>query len=93
MTVALQTCVRVGCDYPIANDGAWAAYETPETCARHRQLERLRRGDCPNCGSAMHDEPIINAITGQPRTSAGRVPLMRRVCERDSCRYELRPQR
>lgn len=41
----------------------------------------------------MQNEPIINAITGRPRTALGRVPLTRRVCERDECGYELRPQR
>jgi hypothetical protein len=39
----------------------------------------------------MHDRPIINSITGQPRTAAG-VPLAERACERDGCGYVLRSQ-
>jgi hypothetical protein len=89
----LETCSLAGCLYPIASDGAWASYETREMCARHRQRARLSRGDCPNCGSAMHLEPIINVLTGRPRTALGRVPLTRRVCDSDTCRYEMRPQR
>jgi len=86
----LVVCSRRGCTFPVVNDGAWAGGEPRESCARHRQLARLRDGLCPNCGGFMEERPIINALTGRPRASVG-VPRTRREC--GACGYALRATR
>lgn len=62
-------CADPTCPNAPADDGA----TTPEDagyCSLHRQKRRNARGACPNCGNAMQQVPIINSITGLPRTSA-----------------------
>lgn len=89
-TMALATCAERGCSLPVANDGAWAAGEERTRCARHRQLARNRAGLCPNCATPIEELPIINSITGLPRTSAG-VPCTQPTCP--ACGYEPRRKR
>lgn len=88
-----EQCVRSGCDLPVVEDGAWTAGEKPVTCAVHRRRERLRDGLCPGCATPLDVIPIMNDLTGRPRTSGG-VPLTRRACP--GCGYALaiqhRPQ-
>lgn len=51
------------------------------------QRRRVRDGLCPECETELTDVPIINEITGRPRSQAG-VPLTRRACP--SCGFALK---
>lgn len=88
---ALEQCSQPGCPLPVVNDAAWHAIERHDVCARHRQLARLRAGCCPNCGHPVATVPIMNSLTGMPRTSSG-VPQVQRQCSNTACGYVLRAQ-
>jgi hypothetical protein len=85
-----DTCTEPGCGLPIIRDGAWAEGEAQDTCSLHRQRARNAAGVCPNCAGTMATVPIINDLTGKPRTSNG-VPQTHRACT--SCGYVQKQQR
>lgn len=86
-----RTCTDPsGCPLPVVEDGAWAPDEDPVLCSLHRQRARNARGVCPNCASAMANRPIVNQLTGKPRTQAG-VPQTERACT--SCGYVQRERK
>lgn len=82
-------CVVPGCTAQAATDGAG---DEGGRCPRHRQQLRNAEGRCPNCGGAMATVPIINELTGLPRTSAG-VPQTKRACTTPTCGYVQRARR
>lgn len=83
----VQLCSRTSCPYPVANDGAG---DEQGLCALHRQQLRNAEGRCPNCGGTMQARPIINQLTGLPRSSGG-VPLQERACT--GCGYVQRERK
>lgn len=86
----LVPCSQAGCPHPVANDSTWADDEVRDVCVLHRQKARNARGACPNCGGTMADVPIINQLTGRPRTQAG-VPQQERRCT--GCSYVQRERK
>lgn len=84
---AMRLCVVQHCANPVANDGGG---DEGGRCALHRQQLRNAEGRCPNCGGTMQARPIINQLTGLPRSSGG-VPLQERACT--GCGYVQRERK
>lgn len=82
----LPLCSDPHCPNPPASDGASTASDA-DLCSLHRQRARNAAGLCPNCGGTMATVPIINDLTGQPRTSG---ITSQRQCT--GCGYVQRPR-